>query len=126
MRGSRLHAIQDFVFNKRHATLKELADRFGVSMNTVRRDVDVLLKWRAVEKVYGGVVANPHYRSYLHFGERSSTSTDEKSRIGRAAARLINRDDLLMMDAGSTVAGFAESIDQSIPLTVITNNMAVV
>jgi DeoR family myo-inositol catabolism operon transcriptional repressor len=126
MKGTRLQAMQDYILQRRHATLNELCDAFGVSIQTVRRDTETLTRWGSVEKVYGGVVANPHFRPYLQYGDRSASSTVEKRRIAQAAAQFVEEGDIIMMDTGSTVSGFAEAIDPELSLTVITNNMNVI
>jgi DeoR family myo-inositol catabolism operon transcriptional repressor len=123
MKGTRLQAMQDYILERRHATLNELCDAFEVSIQTVRRDTEILARWGSVEKVYGGVVANPHFRPYLQYRDRSASSTAEKRRIARAAAAFVEDGDIIMMDTGSTVSGFAEAINPELSLTVITNNM---
>ncbi len=125
-REDRLQALEDFISKNGHATFKQLATRFGMSMNTVRRDLDLLVERGAAEKVYGGVVANPRFRSYLPYTERSASHHGEKIRIARAAAALISPGDIVMMDSGSTITELAHHLDPSITLTVISNSMSVV
>ena len=55
MRIDRLNMIEQYVIQCKTASLEELATHFGVSMNTIRRDVRQLLERGALEKVYGGV-----------------------------------------------------------------------
>ncbi len=126
MREKRLHAMESYIFEQRHTTLMQLCRHFNISINTVRRDVEMLLSWGAVKKVYGGVVVNPQYRSYLHHGERSAKNTDEKIRIGRKAAEFLKSNDIILIDSGSTTSEFIRVIDTSLPLTVITNSMSAI
>lgn len=123
MKDQRLQEMECLIFEKRHTSLQQLCEHFGISMNTVRRDIEVLSKWGAVDKVYGGVVANPRYRSYLHFGDRSSVHTAEKQRIGRLAATRVKSDEIVMADTGSTVSEFFRHIDVNTSATIITNNL---
>lgn len=123
MRDQRLQAMEAFIFQQRHTSLQQLCDQFEISINTARRDVEVLLKWGAVNKVYGGVVANPRYRSYLHYGERSTTHTEEKRIIGELVASMLDPDEIIMADTGSTISEFFRHVDGDVPATIITNNL---
>ena len=53
MKTKRLAEMEAYILRHGSATMEELRDAFGVSMNTVRRDVTELLKTGGIEKVYG-------------------------------------------------------------------------
>ena len=55
MRIDRLNNIEAYVIKHGSASLEELSKNFGISMNTVRRDLKQLLDRGALQKVYGGV-----------------------------------------------------------------------
>ncbi|GAA4698680.1 DeoR/GlpR family DNA-binding transcription regulator [Pseudonocardia yuanmonensis] len=109
--------------------VSDLAERFGVSDMTVRRDLDVLARRRLVDKVHGGATA---------VGPVASTSTDEpgfavksgrqqkeKEAIAEAAARFVEPGTAIGLSAGTTTWALARRITDVADLTVVTNSMAV-
>lgn len=57
MKSQRLDMIEEYVLEHKNASLDTLCEKFNVSKNTIRRDVDILLKRGSIMKVYGGVAA---------------------------------------------------------------------
>jgi len=56
MKSQRLDMIEEYVLEHKNASLDTLCEKFNVSKNTIRRDVDILLKRGSIMKVYGGVL----------------------------------------------------------------------
>jgi len=54
MKEKRFESMKQYILDNHHASLKELAQEFNVSMNTIRRDVNKILDDSRFEKVYGG------------------------------------------------------------------------
>jgi DeoR/GlpR family transcriptional regulator of sugar metabolism len=108
--------------------ISALAAEFGVSAETVRRDVEALSRQGAVRRTYGGA-------SVVHAGvqpavlQRERMAVAERARIGAAAAALVEEGAVLMVDAGSTTAHFARALAArpgGAPRgTVLTNSLAV-
>ena len=67
MRVNRLNEMEVYILSRGSATLQELADNFGVSLNSVRRDVSSLLERGTVQKVYGGVAASENHPKHRVF-----------------------------------------------------------
>ena len=90
MRIDRLSMIEQYVIQCKTASLEELATHFGVSMNTIRRDVRQLLERGALEKVYGGVTikTSQHAQLPLPYAIRASRNIAEKQEIGRLEGEL--------------------------------------
>lgn len=108
-----------------HVRTSELAVRFGVSTETVRRDVEALSRRGLIRRAYGGAAAAP-LGSQPSFGERNQARIEERARIGRHAAELVRPGEVLMIDAGSTTHQFALSLAATgRDLTVFTNSLAV-
>lgn len=108
-----------------HVRIAELAERFGVSGETVRRDVDELSEAGLINRAHGGVSAKEqgHYPDY---DERSGARLEERERIGRRASQLIQPGDTLMIDSGSTTQQLARFISfEEIRCTVVTNSLPV-
>jgi DeoR/GlpR family transcriptional regulator of sugar metabolism len=105
--------------------ISHLADAFGVSTETVRRDIDELSRRGLVDRTYGGAAVRPIGRQ-PGIEARGQMAVDERARIGRAAAALVGPGDVLMVDSGSTTAQFARALAATgHAVTVITNSLGV-
>lgn len=95
----------------------ELAQRFGLSEDTIRRDLRHMAANGLCRRVYGGAVA-PHAGP---LDQRHDHLRDEKKRLARLAVQLIDPQQTLLIDAGSTNSAIARVLPADIGLTVITN-----
>jgi DeoR/GlpR family transcriptional regulator of sugar metabolism len=108
-----------------HVRISDLAERFGVSTETVRRDVDMLSEQGLVARAYGGAAAAP-MGVQPSFGERNQAHLEERMRIAERAALLVQPGEVLMIDAGSTTSQFARRLAViGHDLTVLTNSLPV-
>jgi DeoR/GlpR family transcriptional regulator of sugar metabolism len=107
-------------------TVNELSSHFGVSGDTVRRDLDLLASQGLLKRTHGGAVAMDNL---LHqdsaFMQRMSTRVPAKKRIARAASQLIGDGETLLLNGGSTTRLFAAELSGRRNLTIVTNNLTV-
>ncbi len=102
-----------------------LAKTFGVTTETIRRDLDTLSADGRLARTYGGAAAAPGKREPA-FHERQHRQVEERTRIGARAGSLIKPGAVLMIDSGSTTLHFARHLaSHSNHLTAITNSPAV-
>ena len=103
--------------------ISALATQFGVSGETVRRDIEELSRAGAVRRTYGGAsVVQAGLQPELSSRERMAVA--ERARIGAAAAALVEPGSVVMLDAGSTTTHFARALAaRGIPATVLTNSL---
>jgi DeoR/GlpR family transcriptional regulator of sugar metabolism len=104
--------------------VSELAEAFGVSVATIRRDLSELEERELITRTYGGA-ALLHPRAELSMDERVTARASAKRAIGRAAAQMIEDNDLVILDAGSTTEQVALAIGDR-PLSVVTNGVRVI
>ncbi|RWA70769.1 DeoR/GlpR family DNA-binding transcription regulator [Mesorhizobium sp.] len=102
----------------------ELASRFGVSEDTVRRDLRELAKAGQLRRVYGGAVPAAPFAAAT-ISQRSSHAVEEKHRLAKAAVRVLASGQALFIDGGSTNEAIARAIPRDIELTVATNSLGV-
>ncbi len=111
-------------------TVPELAERFGITPETVRRDLDSLEKARLLRRVHGGAVASDRVSmSESSLDERQGKHSDKKSRIAQAALAMLPRTKAVsvVLDSGTTTERLAdllvdwEPTSPSDQLLVITN-----
>ena len=108
-----------------HVRISEMANRFGVSTETVRRDMDKLSRDGLISRAHGGASAagQGHYPG---LDERSAARQAERERIGQMAAGLVQPGETLMVDAGSTTLQMARFLAQAhVKCTVITNSLPI-
>ncbi len=125
MKDDRRKKIGDLVARKQHITMEELCQHFGVSMNTIRADVAYLAKTGAVEKVYGGVRAAEHKPVPL-FASRAMEHTAHKKRIAAAAEDMIEDQDIIFIDAGTTTMHLIDRLSANKHVTIVTANIYVI
>lgn len=112
---------------KLHAAIRvsDLARELGVTTETIRRDLDELGESGSLNRTYGGAALPPAQHEPA-FQERQHSMIEERSRIGAAAADLVNNGQILLIDAGSTALHFARHLASAArTLTVITNFLPV-
>ncbi|WP_185968492.1 DeoR/GlpR family DNA-binding transcription regulator [Paracoccus sp. M683] len=106
-----------------HLRISELAERFGVSTETVRRDVDALAGKGLIDRAHGGA-SRPVPGPYPSLDERQRDRRIERERIGRLAAGLVQPGETLMVDSGSTTLQMARFLAfAGTPCRVITNSL---
>ena len=123
---TRRQEIMDILMDSGSASVEDLASRFGVSKMTVHRDLDDLEQAGLLRKVHGGasIQSSPQFESDFRYREK--IAADEKRRLARFAATLIEPGQIIIIDDGSTAGGLADIIGDIRPLTVITNNLGVI
>jgi DeoR/GlpR family transcriptional regulator of sugar metabolism len=99
----------------------ELAQRFGVSEMTVRRDLRALAREGKLERVHGGAVNASTERP---FAETVVERFEAKNRIGAAAAELVEDGQTVMIDIGTTTLQAAHHLHGR-DITVVTTSLAV-
>ena len=111
---------------KQRITVAEICAQFSVSEATARRDLEQLAGQGLIQRVHGGAIAIHRAAPELPILERSQEQSEEKSRIGRAAADLIADSETVFLGSGTTVLEVAKNLRQRHNLTVITNSLPVV
>lgn len=105
--------------------ISRLALRLGVAGETIRRDLIELGDAGLLNRTYGGATISL-VTSEPVIAERSQTMIEERARIGRGAAGLIEKGQIVMIDGGSTTYEVARSLSQvKRDLTIITNSIGV-
>jgi DeoR family glycerol-3-phosphate regulon repressor len=122
-KARRREAITALVLEQGAVTVGYLADRFDVSMQTIRRDVDTLCEGEMLHRVHGRIELNEEFLN-TPFDQRAGTNLLGKRAIGDAAAKLIPDGSSLFISIGSTPLSVAQALRHRKGLTVITNNLS--
>lgn len=116
----------DHLATHRAAGVEDLALRFGVSKMTIHRDLDDLEQAGLLRKLRGGASVEPGTQFESDFRIRARQDMEAKARMARAAAALVEPGMTVLVNDGSMAAVLAETLLDRRPLTVITNNAAVI
>lgn len=108
---------------RRAARLEELSAALGVSVATVRRDLDELAASGTLRRVHGGAVAADQRLSEPLFDAKAAEAAEQKQRIAERALKLLDAEDTVYLDSGSTVLAFARLLGGWTRLTVVTNSL---
>jgi DeoR/GlpR family transcriptional regulator of sugar metabolism len=121
----RRRAVLQVIRSETSVQTADLADRFGVSEMTIRRDLDELAEHGLVRRVHGGAVAPRAMRDEPPFDDTRVERASAKQRVGQAAAAMVQPGDTVIIDIGTTALQVARCLHDRPGLTVVTNNMAV-
>ena len=124
-----LHPRQDRLLGEvRQAgsvSVEALAERFGVTLQTVRRDVRLLAEAGLVARFHGGVRIPGSTTENIAYRQRQRLNEDAKQRIARAVAQAVPNGCSLIINIGTTTEAIARELMQHRGLRVITNNLNV-
>jgi len=113
-----------YVADTGQVTVGELAERFGVSIDTVRRDLDQLSADGVLVRTYGGAVSlSTISRTDRAVDQRLALMEQEKEKIAALAAALVQDGSTIMINGGTTTLAVARNLGQHRDLTVATNNL---
>ncbi len=130
-KDERLDRIIDMLKRENGLPVQTIANQLDVSHMTVRRDLESLVERELVRLIHGGVLLNPDVFAVGKDASYSliaagSVNAQKKRKIGTKAASLINSDDTLIIDSGSTTEWIARFLPDSMPLTVLSYALNVV
>ncbi len=120
----RYRAILEILEERDAATVTELAALVGTSESSIRRDLTVLDRDGKLRKVYGGATAIARTEGAIEdeVNVREVHMSEEKNIIGEYASGLINNDDFIYIDSGTTTARLIDHIVQT-KATFVTNGI---
>lgn len=102
-----------------------LAKQFGVTTETIRRDLSELQDRLLLRRVHGGAVPFERRDHEPMVDARGMLNAEEKLRIGRSAIQLVPADGAIIIDSGSTGQRFAEVFPGDRHVHVITNSLTI-
>lgn len=116
--------IAGFLQKVEFASLEELSQEVDVSQSTVRRDLTQLETSGMIRRTHGGArIVNPRSDEFA-FSARDTHQLSEKEAIGKACANLLQSQQSVIIDAGTTVYHVARYLEDKKP-QIITNSLPV-
>ena len=99
---------------------KDVSRSMGVSEDTIRRDLRELAQEGLLQRVHGGAL--PASPAIVDFAGRESITPEGKIAIGRAAAKMIQPGQVVILDGGTTTRELARHIPFDLKATVVTHS----
>ncbi|WP_420754018.1 DeoR/GlpR family DNA-binding transcription regulator [Rhodococcus sp. O3] len=123
----RQQAISELIERRGRMSVAELAGRYGVTTETVRRDLALLERLGHVRRVHGGAIPAASLTvTEPGLAERDQTRAGFKDRIAAAAARFLPvSGGSVVIDAGTTTGRMVSALPTDVDLTVVTNSVPI-
>lgn len=119
--GLRRDQVAQAVLSRGSLTAQDLAASFGVSLNTIHRDLDELERQGVVHKFHGGVSAQPSGVFESNVNYRLKRMIPEKRLVAAHAARFVEPGMSVMLDDSTTTLQMVPLLIEVAPLHVVTN-----
>lgn len=117
----RRNKIISLLYDKRSLLVQDAADMFGVTRETIRRDLKLLESQGFIIRTHGGAVLSDDIKNEAPLNIREAINTAGKDTIGKCASKIINNGDTIILDASTSSLYVAKNIKSKKGLTVITN-----
>lgn len=122
----RINLIKKIIRTDKKVSVSELSIQFGVTEETIRRDLEKLEAEGILTRTFGGAVLNMEsHRENIDFYQRSAIHTEEKRRMARAFANILQDKYTLAVDGSSTVMEVVKLLEDNADMTVLTPSQAV-
>ncbi len=123
--SERQRQIAEMTFADGRVEVASLAEHFGVTTETIRRDLSDLQEQKLVRRVHGGGVPWEQPAFEPKVSVRADQHDDEKRRLARRAIAELPEGRSIIIDSGSTLTRFAEAIPDTAHLHIVTNCLPV-
>lgn len=117
--------LVEYVRQHRAASVAALALEFGVHEATIRRDLAEVEQEGLLIRTHGGVIVEKLTHNEPSFNDRTNVQLEQKMRIGKMAASLVEDGDHIIIDSGTTTLHIARNLVHRSNITVVTNDMNV-
>jgi DeoR family fructose operon transcriptional repressor len=119
--------IAELVAQRGRLSVNALAEQYGVTTETVRRDLDVLERAGLIRRVHGGAVRTETVSALeLALNDRARENPLEKDQIAEEAVRFLPGDGgSVILDSGSSTGRLAVALPSDRSLTLLTNSVPI-
>ena len=121
--AERKREITAYITDYQSVRVTDLSEKFGVTEETIRRDLEKLETEGVLTRTYGGAIAAKKKYDDEPFSVRLRENIENKKKIGTAISDLINHGEIIMMDSSTTSLEIAKNIGNSKNITMVTNSM---
>lgn len=126
MKENRKEFILDKLRREKKIKAQDIVQQFNVTMETVRRDLEELEEQGLLRRVYGGAIEGRVYEPEPSYDSRSITRLSEKQAIAKKTVELIDDDETVFIDGGTTALEVARELAHSGKRVVAITNALIV
>lgn len=101
--------------------VSDLSQRFDVSEETIRRDLDRLEREGVAHRIHGGAISFEHTRIEPSYRAKLHINTEQKQAIAAEAANMVEEGDTIIVDMSTTSLFLAKELRRKRDITVVTN-----
>lgn len=123
-KNTRRDAMLEYIRSAKKATCEELSRYFGVTEETIRKDLNFLSEQGGVIRTFGGAALR-ETGGEMSMDQRKIQRYPQKQKIAAAAEKLIVTGDLVVMDAGSSMVMLAQAISEEKHIIAVTNSLEI-
>lgn len=121
----RKNMIIKYLEEHESATVEELSKKLGVSPMTIRRDFQSLEDSNMLTRTFGGAVLRSKLTTEIPYKNKSISHKEEKKRIAKYSASLVQDGQIVLLDSGTTNMEIAKLLKQKKDLTIITTDIKI-
>lgn len=126
MRSKRIDEIISYIYENKNVTLKELCEKFQMSMNTIRRDLDEIMSTQNdIIKTYGGITVQ-NKKELIPFSQRNISNPTLKESIAKKACEFVQHGDTIFLDSGTTTMYMVDYLKDLDNITIFTHSLEVI
>lgn len=122
--AQRILKVQELFSKEEFVNFEELCQQFNASKSSIRRDLIQLEAKGILRRVHGGAISLQMRDEVLDFNHLAVSFHDEKARIGKKAASLVQNGQTVILGGGSSVVEVARNLNDR-PIQVVTNSIPV-
>lgn len=123
LKDQRLNQIIELVESSGKMSVNDLSDRLNVTKETIRRDLSELEADKRISRVHGAAIPFHSDSKELFYHRKLSVNLDNKREIAKRAAALIESNDMIVVDGGTTTVHIPEFLNDIKGLKVVTNSL---
>ncbi|MBM3700163.1 MAG: DeoR/GlpR transcriptional regulator [Actinobacteria bacterium] len=121
----RRQEIRGLIQQEKSVSVEKIADVFGISVITVRRDLEKLDELGYISKVHGGAIVKDSFTYEPVFETQKNLYREEKLRIAKEASKRINDGDSIIIESGSTCLALVSLLGDKKNLKISTAGVSV-
>lgn len=122
---TRKSKIKDLILEKKSVTVTDLANKFSVTEETVRRDLKQLESEGFLTRTYGGAFIQDGVENTVDLSIRETTFIRSKQAIATCCRKLIHNGDSIFLDSSTTALAIAKAVSD-MRLTIVTNSLMII
>lgn len=109
--------------------VSDLVKKYGLTETSIRRDLILLEKERRLKRIHGGAISIPGNFRTDTFAEKEKLQIRAKGNIGKVAAKMVHRDDIILLASGTTTLQIVRHISPELRMnnliTLVTTSLPV-